>query len=102
KLQAHGSECVCITGDANMYTTYCKREIGPVDHPLCSDCWPHGEVSRKYCVLREQEPFAGASERAIFVVGKNGRIEFSKIYPVAEAPELDEVFTALSRTTGAR
>jgi len=83
-------------------TTAWEREIGPFDYPLCSDFWPHGEVSRKYAVLREQEPFAGASERAIFVVGKNGRIEFSKIYSIAEAPELDDVFTALSRTTGAR
>jgi len=48
------------------------------------------------------EPFAGASERAIFVVGKNGRIEFRKLYSIAEAPEPDDVFTALSRIAGAR
>src|SRR5438067_9375173 len=40
------------------------------------------EVSRKYGVLRDANPFAGASERAIFVVGKNGAIEFSKAYSI--------------------
>jgi peroxiredoxin len=102
KLLASGAELVGISVDSIMNTTAWEREIGPFDYPLCSDFWPHGEVSRKYGVLREQEPFAGASERAIFVVGKNGRIEFGKLYSIAEAPELDEVFTALSRTAGAR
>jgi peroxiredoxin len=102
KLLASGAELVGISVDSIMNTTAWEREIGPFDYPVCSDFWPHGEVSRKYGVLREQGPFAGASERAIFVVGKNGRIEFSKLYSIAEAPEPDDVFTALSRIAGAR
>ena len=47
-----------------MNTTVWEREIGPFDFPLCSDFWPHGEVSRSYGVLREAAPLAGASERA--------------------------------------
>src|SRR5207237_10464226 len=102
KVALRGAEVVGISVDSIMNTTAWEREIGPLDYPLCSDFWPHGEVSRKYGVLREQGPFAGASERAIFVVGKNGKIEFSKTYSMAEAPELDKVLTALSRTAGAR
>src|SRR5437588_6151931 len=63
KLLASGAELVGISVDSIMNTTAWEREIGPFDYPLCSDFWPHGEVSRKYCVLREQGPFAGASER---------------------------------------
>src|SRR5438132_11640571 len=100
-LHALCEELVGISFDSIMNTTAWDREIGPFDYPLCSDFWPHGEVSRKYCVLREQEPFAGASERAIFVVGKNGRIEFRKIYSIAEATEPDDGFTVLSRIAGA-
>src|SRR5438270_5632717 len=102
KFAAHDAMLVAISVDSIMNTTAWEREIGPFDFALCSDFWPHGEASRKYGVLREQGPFAGASERAIFVVGKNGKIEFSKTYSMAEAPELDEVLTALSRTAGAR
>ena len=102
KLMASGAEVIGISVDSIMNTTAWEREIGPFDYPLCSDFWPHGEVGRKYGVLRESNLFAGASERTIFIVGKKGTIEFSKIYPVTDVPELDEVLLALSRTAGAR
>ncbi len=60
-----------------MNATAWEREIGPFDFLLGSDFWPHGEVSRKYGVLaRSRSVQAGASERAIFVVDKAGRIRF--------------------------
>jgi peroxiredoxin len=97
KFQARNAEVVGISVDSIMNTTAWEREIGPFDYPLCSDFWPHGDVSRKYGVLRAEEPFAGASERAIFVVGKHGKIEFSRIYPVNQVPDLQETLAALSR-----
>ena len=97
KFAVRNAEVVGISVDSIMNTTAWEREIGPFDYSLCSDFWPHGEVSRKYGVLRAQEPFGGASERAIFVVGKHGKIEFSKIYPVNQVPDLQETLAVLSR-----
>lgn len=97
KIVACNAEVVGISVDSIMNTTAWEREIGPFDYPLCSDFWPHGEVSRKYEVLREQESFAGASERAIFVVGKNGKIEFSKVYRLDQVPDLQETLAVLNR-----
>lgn len=97
KFLARNAEVVGISVDSIMNTTAWEREIGPFDYSLCSDFWPHGEVSRRYGVLRAQEPLGGASERAIFVVGKHGKIEFSKIYPVGQVPDLQETLAALSR-----
>jgi peroxiredoxin len=97
KFRAWNAEVVGISVDSIMNTTAWEREIGPFDYPLCSDFWPHGDVSRKYGVLRAEEPFAGASERAIFVVGKHGKIEFSRIYPVSQVPDLQETLAALSK-----
>jgi peroxiredoxin len=91
------AEVVGISVDSIMNTTAWERDIGPFDYSLCSDFWPHGDVSRKYGVLRDREPFAGASERAIFVVGKTGRIDFSQIYPVNQVPVMRETLDALSR-----
>src|ERR1700758_1649539 len=82
RMLAAEAETVGISVDSIMNTTAWEREIGPLDFPLCSDFWPHGEVGRKYGVLRERGVFAGASERAIFILGKDGKIEFSKIYPL--------------------
>jgi peroxiredoxin len=92
-----GAEVVAISVDHIMNTTSWEREIGPFDFPLCSDFWPHGEVSRHYGVLRQTEPFAGASERAVFVIDKVGRIAFSRIYPVNQLPGLEETLGALPR-----
>src|SRR5438309_613007 len=97
KFVARNAEIVGISVDSIMNMTAWEREIGPLDYPLCSDFWPHGDVSRKYGVFREQEPYAGASERGIFVVDRNGRIAFRKIYTLEQAPELDEALETLGR-----
>ena len=96
-LVALGAEVVGISVDSILNTTAWEREIGPFDYPLCSDFWPHGEVCRKYGVLREAEPFRGAAERTIFVIDKTGRIEFSKIYALDQVPDVQESIEILHR-----
>jgi peroxiredoxin len=97
KFTACSAQVVGISVDSILNTTAWEREIGPFDYALCSDFWPHGEVSRMYGVLREAEPFNGASERAVFVVSKAGRIEFAKTYHLDEAPAVSETLSALQR-----
>jgi len=91
------SEVVGVSVDSIMNTTVWEREIGPLDYPLCSDFWPHGEVSRKYGVFRERQPFAGSSERAVIVIDRTGRVGFSKIYGLEEFPPLSETLEAVRR-----
>jgi peroxiredoxin len=98
KFTARQAEVVAVSVDHIMNATAWEREIGPFDFPMCSDFWPHGQVSREYGVLRQADPFAGASERAIFVIDKVGKIAFSKIYPVDQFPDLDETLEALRRS----
>src|SRR5207237_6441264 len=97
KVALRGAEVVGISVDSIMNTTAWEREIGPLDFPLCSDFWPHGEVSRKYGVFREQEAYAGASERAIFIVNRRGTIVFRKIYELHQVPAIGETLDALRR-----
>jgi peroxiredoxin len=89
------AEVVGISVDSIMNTTVWERDIGAFDYPLCSDFWPHGEVSRSYGVFRERDPMAGSSERAVFVIGRSGKIAFSKVYALQEAPPLSETLEAL-------
>ena len=91
------AEVVGISVDSIMNTTVWEREIGPFEFPLCSDFWPHGEVSRSYGVFREVPPLAGASERAIFVVGKDGKVAFSRVYGVEDSPPISDVLQNLRR-----
>jgi len=98
KFLARDAQVVAISVDSIMNTSSWEREIGPFDFLLCSDFWPHGEVSRQYGVLREEEPFKGASNRAIFIVGRDGSIEFSKFYALDQVPNLEETLAALPRS----
>ncbi len=72
-----------------------EKEIGPVKVPLCSDFYPHAEVTRKFGILREGPPVAGISERAAFIIGKDGKIAFAKVYGISELPNVEELIRAL-------
>ena len=74
-----------------------KYEIGMLRFPLCSDFWPHGDTARKFGVLREGDPIPGISDRAIFIVDKQGRIAFSQVYPIPEVPDNEDVYAVLRR-----
>ena len=89
------TELVGISVDSIMNTTVWEREIGPLEFPLCSDFWPHGEVSRAYGVFREQPPQAGASERAVVVIERSGRVVFSRVYGLQGLPPVSEALQAL-------
>jgi peroxiredoxin len=95
KFLARQAEVLGINVDSIMHTTSWEREIGPFDFFLASDFWPHGEVSRMYGVLREVDPFKGASDRAVFVVDKAGKIRFARIYPLDRLPDVEETLDAL-------
>jgi peroxiredoxin len=91
------AEVVGISVDSIMNTTVWERDIGPFDYPLCSDFWPHGEVSRLYGVFRVTDPAAGVSERAVFVVDRGGKVVFSKVYGLHELPPISETLEALRK-----
>ena len=74
-----------------------KQEIGTIDFPMCSDFYPHAEVTRKFGILREGPPVVGISERAVFVVDKEGKIAFAKVYPIDQLPEIEEVLEAVRK-----
>ncbi len=79
------------------HTAWQKKEIGILSYPLASDFYPHGDVARKFGILREGDPIPGINERAIFIVGKDGKLAFAKVYPLGQVPNNDEIFEALRK-----
>lgn len=59
---------------------------------LLSDFEPKGAVSRRYGVYREQD---GTSERALFVLDRNGVIRWSYRSPIDVNPGADGIISAL-------
>lgn len=97
RVLASNAETVAINVESILNTTAWEREHGPFDFPLCSDFWPHGGVCARYGVLRASGPGAGASERAVCVVDRGGRVVFQKIYGWEEVPPLEEIFSLLEK-----
>jgi peroxiredoxin len=69
------------------------KSLGSISFDLLSDFHPHGAVAQKYGVFRYGD---GISERAVFVVDKEGRIAWAKTYAIPEQPDNEECLSALS------
>lgn len=74
-----------------------KFEIGEVQIPMCSDFYPHGQVTEAFGILRQDPPLAGISERAVFIVNKDGKIVFAKIYALDQTPKIEELLEAVRK-----
>ncbi|MEO7455016.1 MAG: redoxin domain-containing protein [Gemmatimonadaceae bacterium] len=66
--------------------------------PLLADFEPKGAVARTYGVYREHE---GTTERALFVIDKDGVIRWSYVSPVGVNPGADGILEALESLSGA-
>ena len=88
RFEGAGAAVLGISVDAQPAKAAWAKTLGSISYDLLSDFHPHGEVARKYGVYREKD---GISERAVFVVNKEGRIAWSKVYPIAELHKNKEV-----------
>jgi alkyl hydroperoxide reductase subunit AhpC len=71
------------------------ESLGGIDYPLLSDFWPHGKVAELYGVLTD----AGHSERAIFVIDKNGIIRYVDHHDIEDTPDNEVLFKVLADLT---
>jgi peroxiredoxin len=83
-----------ISVDAQPAKAAWAQTLGSISYDLLSDFHPHGEVAAKYGVFRPKEGF---SERALFVIDKEGKVAWSKVYAIPEQPPNAEVLAALAR-----
>jgi len=64
-----------------------------IEYPLLADFQPRGAVGTQYGVYLADKGITG---RAIFIVGKDGKIAWAKNYDIPVVPDVDEVAKALS------
>jgi len=68
-------------------------EMGGLWFPVISDFWPHGQVAQKFGVLRSD----GVSERALFVIDKQGKIRYMDVHDINDRPKLEVLMTELRK-----
>jgi len=91
EFQSFNAQLLGVSVDS----VWCHRAFAKDRHlrfPLLADFEPKGEMARLYGVYREDE---GTSERALFVVDRDGIIRWSYLSPIGVNPGADGILEAL-------
>ena len=91
-----GTALIGITVD-NVPTLYAwTKAMGTLWFPVLSDFWPHGKVAKTYGVLRSD----GISERAIFIIDRQGIIRYIDVHDINRRPPLEGIISVLEKLNG--
>lgn len=63
---------------------------------LPSDFWPHGKIARDYGIFDDTN---GMSKRANIIINESGKIQWVKVYPSEQLPDINEVLQILSNNS---
>jgi peroxiredoxin len=89
----HDAVLLGITVD-NIPTLFSwTNQMGKLWFDVLSDFWPHGAVAKKFGILRSD----GVSERALFVIDKQGVIRFIDVHDVNQRPPLETLVRELEK-----
>jgi peroxiredoxin (alkyl hydroperoxide reductase subunit C) len=89
----HNTILLGITVD-NIPTLFSwTHQMGKLWFPVLSDFWPHGQVAKKYGILRSD----GVSERALFVIDKKGIIRYMDVHDINQRPSLEILIKELEK-----
>jgi len=96
EFRHYGAQLLGISVDG----VWCHRAFADarkLHFPLLADFEPKGEVARAFGVYRARE---GISERALFVLDRDGVVRWSYVSPVGVNPGADGILEALEKLTG--
>ncbi|MBA4394355.1 MAG: peroxiredoxin [Desulfobacca sp.] len=68
------------------------KKLGIKNTRLLCDFWPHGKIIKAYGLFREANGF---SERANIILDEKQTVQFVKVYPISQLPEMEEIIKAL-------
>lgn len=99
RFEEYNTQVLGISVDSIPSHKAWAKSIGGISYPLLSDFYPHGAVSKAFGVLRDEpgQPAYGASERALFIIDKEGVIRFIDVHPITEQPDNEELFEILRK-----
>ena len=92
KFEGYNTQVLGISVDHIPCLQAWAESLGGISYPLLSDFWPHGAVATQYDVLIQD---AGKSERALFIVDKEGIVRYVDIHDIDEQPDNEELFKVL-------
>ena len=94
RFKGYDAQVLGISVDSVPCNTAWAKSLGGLSYDLLSDFEPKGEVAKLFGAYRQSD---GISERAVFVVDKNGKIVFKDIHDISDQPDNEEVLEVLRK-----
>src|SRR5262245_9751454 len=91
RFEEHDTQVLGISVDSVPCNTAWAESLGGISYDLLSDFEPKGDVARRYGAYRQE----GYSERALFVVDKQGNIAYKDIHAIGDVPDNEVIFDVL-------
>jgi peroxiredoxin len=76
------------------HVAFAKSLGGIESYPLLADFHPKGAVAKKYGALKEDK---GITERAVFVIDKQGIVRYIDVHDISEQPDSEAIFEELRK-----
>jgi peroxiredoxin len=92
RFAGYDAQVLGISVDSVPCNTAWAKSLGGLSYDLLSDFEPKGEVARAYGAYRAAD---GISERAIFIVDKEGKIAYTDIHDISDQPDNEDLFDVL-------
>ena len=93
RFRQYDAQVLGISVDSVPCNTAWAKSLGGLTYDLLSDFEPKGEAARAYGAYRAE----GFSERAIFVVDKEGKIAYADIHNIGDQPDNEDLFDVLRK-----
>jgi peroxiredoxin len=94
RFKGYDAQVLGISVDSVPCNTAWAKSLGGLTYDLLSDFEPKGAVARAFGAYREGD---GISERALFIVDKDGKIVYKDIHDIADQPDNEELFEVLRK-----
>jgi peroxiredoxin len=91
RFEGYDTHVLGISIDSVPCNAAWAKSLGNISYDLLSDFEPKGEVARQYGVYRTE----GYSERALFVIDKNGQVIYKDVHDISQQPDNEEIFDVL-------
>ena len=94
RFKGYDAQVLGISVDSVPCNTAWAKSLGNLSYDLLSDFHPKGEVAKAYGAWRETD---GISERALFIVDKEGKIAYKDVHDISDQPDNEELFEILRK-----
>jgi peroxiredoxin len=94
RFAGYDAQVLGISVDSVPCNTAWAKSLGGLSYDLLSDFHPKGAVAQAYGAYREND---GISERALFVVDKEGKLAYKDLHDISDQPDNEDLFEVLRK-----